>query len=131
MTIRLLRHPIEACQSQSPALETLESAFSLSVSIIAAGRNVRRLTMAGAVAFLVENEWWLSNGGRFERLGYILPTRETCKANPRVSYISLTELESGREIGISLRSEIMLEREIWILCTLCRKLNICYIWLTT
>lgn len=57
MTIKLSRHPNEASKTRFPDWKQWKNLFSLSVSIIATGRNIMRLTMAGGVQFLVANEW--------------------------------------------------------------------------
>jgi hypothetical protein len=57
MTIKLRHQPTEACNSKFPHWKRRSQLFGLSVSIIAAGRNVMRLTMAGSVAF-----WWIMSG---------------------------------------------------------------------
>ncbi|KAJ5304317.1 uncharacterized protein N7443_003977 [Penicillium atrosanguineum] len=57
MSIRLCRDPTEASQTLLPRWRSWNQLFGLSISIIGLGRNVMRLTMAGGIAFLVENEW--------------------------------------------------------------------------
>lgn len=57
MSIRLGRHPTESSRHAMANWKHWNQLFGLSTSIIAFGRNVMRLTMAGGIAFLVENEW--------------------------------------------------------------------------
>lgn len=57
MAISLGRVPTEACKESFATWKTWNQLFGLSTSIIAFGRNVMRLTMAGGIAFLVDNEW--------------------------------------------------------------------------
>ncbi|KAK6814183.1 hypothetical protein RU639_010075 [Aspergillus parasiticus] len=57
MIMRLRRYPTEACKDSLSNWKMWNQLFGLSTSIIAFGRNVMRLTMAGGIAFLVENEW--------------------------------------------------------------------------
>ncbi len=99
MTIKLRRQPTEACNSTFPHWKRWSQLFGLSVSIIAAGRNVMRLTMAGGVSFLVENEWpsYAFDGYQMVIvLGgwaiWYLP-EYLRKVGSRVSYTSLAELE--------------------------------------
>ncbi|GMG09671.1 unnamed protein product [Aspergillus oryzae] len=57
MIMRLRRYPTEACKGLLSNWKMWNQHFGVSTSIIAFGRNVMRLTMAGGIAFLVENEW--------------------------------------------------------------------------
>jgi hypothetical protein len=57
VAIRLRRHPTDASQTLLPHWKSYNQLFGLSISIIGLGRNVMRLTMAGGIAFLIENEW--------------------------------------------------------------------------
>lgn len=57
MTSRLGRHPSEASRERIPKWKYWNQLFGLSISIIAFGRNVMRLTMDGGVEFLSVNEW--------------------------------------------------------------------------
>lgn len=57
MSIRLRRHPTEPTRHAMANWKPWNQLFGLSTSIIAFGRNVMRLTMAGGITFLIENEW--------------------------------------------------------------------------
>jgi hypothetical protein len=57
MTIKLSRYPTEASKTCLPNWKQWKNLFGLAVSIIATGRNIMRLTMAGGIQFLVVNEW--------------------------------------------------------------------------
>jgi hypothetical protein len=57
LSVRLRRQPTEASQTLLSHWKSWNQLFGLSVSIIGLGRNVMRLTMAGGIPFLVENEW--------------------------------------------------------------------------
>ena len=57
MTSRLGRHPSEASRERIPKWKYWNQLFGLSISIIAFGRNVMRLTMDGGVQFLIVAEW--------------------------------------------------------------------------
>ena len=57
MTIRLKHHPTEPSKHAMANWKRWNQLFGLSTSIIAFGRNIMRLTMAGGIAFLIENEW--------------------------------------------------------------------------
>ena len=99
MTIKLRRQPTEACNSKVPHWKCWSQLFGLSVSTIAAGRNVMRLTMAGGLTFLVENEWPSYTFDGYQMavvLGawaiWYLP-ENLRKVGSRVSYTSLVELE--------------------------------------
>ncbi|OQD80282.1 hypothetical protein PENANT_c037G04957 [Penicillium antarcticum] len=57
MSIRLRRDPTYPSQTLYSRWRSWNQLFGLSISIIGLGRNVMRLTMAGGIPFLVENEW--------------------------------------------------------------------------
>lgn len=106
MTIKLRRQPTEACNTKLSHWKLWSQLFGLSVSIIAAGRNVMRLTMEGGVTFLVDNEWpsYAFDGYQMVIvLGawaiWYLPEK-LGKVGSRVSYTSLAELEraDGRSV---------------------------------
>jgi hypothetical protein len=106
MTTKLRRQPTEACNSKLPHWKRWSQLFGLSVSIIAVGRNVMRLTMAGGIAFLVDNEWpsYVFDGYQMAIVlsawaVWYLPEK-LGKVGPRVSYTSLAELEraDGRSV---------------------------------
>jgi hypothetical protein len=106
MTTKLRRQPTEACNSKLPHWERWSQLFGLSVSIIAAGRNVMRLTMAGGVAFLVDNEWpsYVFDGYQMVVVLsawaiWYLP-EQLGKVGSRVSYTSLAELERAVERSV-------------------------------
>jgi hypothetical protein len=103
MTIRLRRQPTDACKTKIPHWKRWSQFFGLSVCIIAAGRNVMRLTMVGGVAFLVDNEWPSYAFDGYQMVVvlsawaiFYLPEK-LCKVSSRVSYMSLTELERADE----------------------------------
>lgn len=107
MTIRLRRQPTEACNTKIPHWKRWNQLFGLSVSIIAAGRNVMCLTMAGGVAFLVEKEWPSYAFDGYQMVVVLsawaiwyLPEK-LCRVGSRVSYMSLTELERTEERSVS------------------------------
>lgn len=81
MTTKLRRHPTEACHSKVPHWKCWSQLFGLFASVIAAGRILMRWTMAGGVAFLVDNEWslcirWLSNDDCLRCLGHMVSPRK-------------------------------------------------------
>ncbi|KAJ5278650.1 hypothetical protein N7478_004022 [Penicillium angulare] len=57
MAIRLQRQGSSSCEDSVANWKTWNQLFGLAISIIALGRNIMRLTMAGGIAFLVDNEW--------------------------------------------------------------------------
>lgn len=57
MSILLGRHPTEQSRRYLPNWKHWNQLFGLSICIIGFGRNIMRLTMAGGVSFLVDNEW--------------------------------------------------------------------------
>lgn len=99
MTIRLKRHPTEASKHAMANWKRWNQLFGLSTSIIAFGRNIMRLTMAGGIAFLIENEWPSYAFDGFQMvvvLGawaiWYLPGK--CSAiRKETDYLSLTRLE--------------------------------------
>ncbi|KAJ5106185.1 hypothetical protein N7456_002860 [Penicillium angulare] len=57
MSIRLRRQASNSCEDSLGNWKMWNQLFGLSISIIGFGRNVMCLTMAGGIAFLVDNEW--------------------------------------------------------------------------
>ncbi|KAJ5806624.1 RTA1 like protein-domain-containing protein [Penicillium pulvis] len=57
MTIRLGRQQTETSMGPLKKWKSWNQLFGLTTSIIGFGRNIMRLTMAGGIAFLIENEW--------------------------------------------------------------------------
>lgn len=102
MTIRLGRRPTETSTGPLKKWKSWNQLFGLTTSIIGFGRNVMCLTMAGGIAFLVENEWpsYAFNGYQMiVVLGawaiWYLP--EKCEAvTDKRTYRSLTRLEEIR-----------------------------------
>ncbi|OJJ47343.1 hypothetical protein ASPZODRAFT_96297 [Penicilliopsis zonata CBS 506.65] len=106
MTFRLGRHPTEASKTVTFNWKLYKNLFGLAVSIIATGRNLMRMTMAGNVAFLVDNEWALYAFDGFQMvvvLGawtiFYLPEKCTFKASPngRQSYVRLERTRQQRQ----------------------------------
>ncbi|KAJ5679819.1 hypothetical protein N7462_008063 [Penicillium macrosclerotiorum] len=102
MMFRLSGQPTEASKDSLTNWKMWNQLFGLSTGIIAFGRNVMRLTMAGQVAFLVENEWPSYAFDGYQMIIVLsaweiwyLPERcETIRG--RRSYRSLTRLENIR-----------------------------------
>lgn len=106
MTTKMRRQPTEACKSKLPHWKRCSQLFGLSVSIIAVGRNVMRLTMAGGVAFLVQNEWPSYAFDGYQMVIVLsawaiwyLPEKFR-KVGSRTSYLSLTGLERADESSV-------------------------------
>ncbi|PLB49991.1 hypothetical protein P170DRAFT_445402 [Aspergillus steynii IBT 23096] len=57
MTAKFTQHPTAASSSLFPSWKAWNQLIGLAVSIIAFGRNIMRLTMAGGIDFLVQNGW--------------------------------------------------------------------------
>lgn len=99
ISIRLGRHPTESSRHAMANWKRWNQLFGLSTSIIAFGRNIMRLTMAGGIAFLIENEWPSYAFDGFQMvvvLGawtiWYLPGK--CSAiRKETDYLSLTRLE--------------------------------------
>ncbi|KAJ6013591.1 hypothetical protein N7540_008182 [Penicillium herquei] len=106
MTIRLRRQPTDSSKKSLANWKLWNQLFGLSTSIIAVGRNVMRLTMAGGVAFLIESEWpsYVFDGYQMVVVLtawaiWYLP--EKCEAIPEGrDYRSLTGLEDIRSTSV-------------------------------
>lgn len=101
MTIRLKRHPTEPSKHAMANWKRWNQLFGLSTSIIAFGRNIMRLTMAGGIEFLIENEWPSYAFDGFQMvvvLGawaiWYLPGKCTA-IRKEADYLSLTRLEGS------------------------------------
>lgn len=103
MTIRLRRQPTKPATDSLAKWKMWNQLFGLSTSIIAFGRNVMRLTMAGGIAFLVNNEWpsYAFDGYQMVvvlgawAIWYLPEKCVTIRSTQR--YHTLTRLESPRE----------------------------------
>jgi hypothetical protein len=99
MTIRLKRHPTQPSKHALPKWRYWNQLFGLSTCIIAFGRNIMRLTMAGGIMFLIENEWPSYAFDGFQMVVVLgawaiwhLPGK--CNAiKQETDYLSLTRLE--------------------------------------
>lgn len=106
MTTKLRRHPTEACHSKVPHWKCWSQLFGLFMSIVAAGRNLMRWSMAVGVAFLVDIEWslYVFDGSQMMIvLGawaiWYLP-ENFGKVGSRVSYTSLAKPERADERSV-------------------------------